>query len=153
MKKPLKLLLGIATLWPFAYLVLFFVAIFSTIFFVPGSEGQTGAPPLIALILPLHLLTMIAIMALMVFYIVNVFRNDRVEKDKKALWAVVLFMGNMIAMPIYWYLYIWKAEAVAATLNRAQLRSADSFASTPDVKVARSEEQYVPPAQPPNWRE
>jgi cytosine/uracil/thiamine/allantoin permease len=51
---------------------------------------------------------MLAVIALMVFYIVNVFRNDRVDKDKKALWAVVLFMGNMIAMPIYWYLYIWR---------------------------------------------
>jgi hypothetical protein len=62
---------------------------------------------LIAVILPLHVFTMLAGIALIVFYIVNVFRNDRVDKDKKALWAVVLFMGSMIAMPIYWYLYIW----------------------------------------------
>ena len=107
MKKPTKVLLGLATLWPFFYLILFFVVIFSTIVFVPGS-GEPGPPPLIALILPLHLFTMLASLALMVFYIVNVFRNDRVDKDKKGLWAVVLFMGNMIAMPIYWYLYIWR---------------------------------------------
>jgi hypothetical protein len=107
MKKPTKVLLGLATLWPFFYLILFFVVIFSTIVFVPGS-GEPGPPPLIALILPLHLFTMLAGIALIVFYIVNVFKNDRVEKDKKALWAVVLFMGSMIAMPIYWYLYIWR---------------------------------------------
>jgi hypothetical protein len=112
MKKPTKVLLGLATLWPFFYLVLFCVVIFSTIVFMPGS-GEPGPPPLIALILPLHLLTMLAVMALMVFYIVNVFKNDRVDKDKKALWAVVLFMGNMIAMPIYWYLYIWREFAAS----------------------------------------
>ena len=106
MKKPIKVLLGLATLWPFIYFILFFVVIFSTILYLPGSE-ESGPPPLIALILPLHLLTMFVTLALIVFYIVNVFRNARVDKDKKALWAVVLFMGNMIAMPIYWYLYIW----------------------------------------------
>ena len=112
MKKPTKVLLGLATLWPFFYLILFFAVIFSTVVFMPGS-GEPGPPPLIALILPLHLFTMLAGMALMVFYIVNVFRNDRVDTDKKALWAVVLFMGNMIAMPIYWYLYVWREPPAA----------------------------------------
>jgi hypothetical protein len=111
MKKPTKVLLGLATLWPFVYLILFFVVIFSTIVFVPGS-GEPGPPPLIALILLLHLFTMLAGIALIVFYILNVFRNGRVDRDKKALWAVVLFMGSMIAMPIYWYLYIWRETPV-----------------------------------------
>ncbi len=35
------------------------------------------------------------------------FKTDVVPQDKKALWAVVLFLGNMISMPIFWYLYIW----------------------------------------------
>jgi hypothetical protein len=136
MQKPTKVLLGLVTLWPFLYLLLFFVVIFSTIVFVPGPGGEeSGPPPLIALILPLHLLTMLAVMALMTFYILNVFRNDRVDKDKKALWAVVLFMGNMIAMPVYWYLYIWR--------------------EMPGINSGRdiSSQQYVSRSQPTNWRE
>ena len=46
--------------------------------------------------------------ALLFIYIKNVFKNERISQDKKALWVVVLFFGNFIAMPIYWYLYIWK---------------------------------------------
>ncbi len=65
------------------------------------------------IILPLHLLTMLSVLALTVFYIVNVFRNDRVEKDKKALWAVVIFLGHVIAMPVYWYFYIWRKPSIA----------------------------------------
>ena len=57
---------------------------------------------------PLHLLTMLEILVLLVIYIVHVFKTDSVPQDKKALWAVVLFLGNMLAMPVYWYLYIWK---------------------------------------------
>jgi hypothetical protein len=53
---------------------------------------------------------MLWIFILLGIYVVNVFKNDHVSKDKKALWAVVLFLGNVIAMPVYWYLYIWKED-------------------------------------------
>ena len=102
-------------------------------------------------IFPLHLLTMLWIMALTVFYMVNVFRNDRVEKDKKVLWAVVLFMGNMIAMPIYWYLYIWKEPSVSVP-GPARLSSEDPSMWVNNARASSAQEQYVPPPEPPNWR-
>ena len=150
MKQLTKLLLGLVTLWPFAYVILFFVVIAAE-FFMPGS-GEPGPPPLIALIVPLHLLTMLVILALMVFYIVNVFKNNRVENDKKALWAIVLFMGGMIAMPIYWYMYIWKEAPVFSNRNPEQLVGGDSASSINDVNVGGREKEYVP-REPPNWRE
>lgn len=151
MSKTLRLLLGLVTVWPFAYLILFFLTIFSLIFFV-GAEPGTGPPPAIALIFPLHILTMLFSMALIVFYIVNVFKNDRVEKDKKVLWAVVLFMGSAIAMPIYWYLYIWKEAQPAVALTPGQLGSVDTAAWTNEARAERPAAEYVPPAEPPNWR-
>jgi hypothetical protein len=152
MNKGGKVLLGLATLWPFFYLILFFVFILSMVLLESGGGGD-GAPPIIAIIFPLHLLTMLIIAALTVFYIVNVFRNNRVDKDKKALWAIVIFMGSVIAMPIYWYLYVWKEEPAAASAP-GQLGSADSSAWTNEVRTQHSQtEQYVPPSQPPNWRE
>jgi hypothetical protein len=83
---------------------------------------------------------------------VNVFRNDQVEKDKKVLWAVVIFMGNMIAMPIYWYLYIWKDVPPGSLPSHSSLGSAGTSAWANDASAA-NREQYVPPTQPPNWRE
>jgi hypothetical protein len=93
---------------------------------------------------------MLAIMALTVFYIVNVFRNERVDKDKKVLWAVVLFMGNMIAMPIYWYLYIWKEPAV--TSAPLPLNSADTSSWVNNANASQKQSDYVPPSEMPNWR-
>lgn len=152
MQKTGKLLLGAATLWPIVYLFVFFITIFSTIFFMPGPEK--GPPPLIAIILPLHLLTMLLIMGLTIFYIVNVFRNPRVEKDQKALWAIVIFLGNMIGMPIYWYLYVWKEPVTAGTVPPAQLNSVDASAWTSNTSSSRQEQsEYAPPREPPNWRE
>jgi len=150
MEKPGKIALGAATLWPFVYLVIFFGFIFSSILFSPGGSGSF--PAMFAVLFALHIFTMLLIMGLSIFYIVDVFKNNRVDKDKKALWAVVIFLGNMIAMPIYWYLYIWKEAAVAGNPLPGQLNSANS--STWTNNAARHEErhQYVPPREPPDWR-
>ena len=153
MQKPTKVLLGIASLWPIVYMFLFFVFVFSMAFGFRGAEPEPGIPPMMALVFGLHLLTMLIIMALTVFYIVDVFRNERVEKDKKALWAIVIFMGNAIAMPIYWYLYFWKEPSPANPLP-GQLNQPNTAAWTNEARGSRQEQQqYVPPPQPPNWRE
>ncbi len=153
MKKPVKILLGIATLWPFIYMILFFVFIFSSFLFFSRSGAQRSGPPVFFLVIfPLHLLTMLWIMALTVFYMVNVFRNELVDKDKKVLWAVVLFMGNMIAMPIYWYVYIWK-EVPGGSRNPSLVGSADTSAVINDASVPSGPQAYVPPPEAPNWRE
>jgi hypothetical protein len=71
-------------------------------------------PFAVAIFFGMHFFTMIVIFALTAFYIVYLFKTDRVAQDKKALWAVVLFLGNMIAFPVFWYLYIWKEPAPLA---------------------------------------
>lgn len=105
-----KVLLGIATFWPLIYLAIFFIFTayqFFVAFTNPPSE-ENGIPITFSIIFILHFMTMILMFILIIIYIRNVFKNDRIHKDKKGLWAVVLFLGNIIAMPIYWYLYIWK---------------------------------------------
>ncbi len=157
MKKSTKILLAIATIFPFLYMIFFFVVIFSSIFFMPsdGSSEEGALPILFMVIFPLHLLTMLLIMGLTVFYIVSVFRNDRVDKDKKVLWAVVIFMGNMIAMPIYWYLYIWCEETeLSNTSNeRKVLNNADAHSWVNDATAKEREKEFIPPTEPHNWRE
>jgi len=116
MKKTGKILLGIASLWPITYMVIFFsFFIFNFLRIMSGSTtGNHGnLPSWTILIFILHMVTMLWIFVLLVIYIIDVFKNDKVDKDKKALWAIVLFFGNMIAMPIYWYLYIWREPKVA----------------------------------------
>jgi len=108
MSKSKKVILGIATVWPILYMVLSFLFVFSQISFVSSGNQLKEPPTWFFLIFSLHLFTMILIGILLYIYIKNVFKNHRVSQDKKALWAVVLFLGNIISMPIYWYLYIWR---------------------------------------------
>ena len=105
---PAALAIAVLTVAPWAYLVFFISR------FMPAFETMSSpfTPPEqffhnFNLIFRLHLLVMVLIVALMAFYIIHLFRTDLVASDKKALWAVVLFLGNLLAMPVFWYLYVW----------------------------------------------
>ena len=108
MKKVKAVILGIFTLIPILYII-FFISVFFHMFLNTVSSTNTESSiNLFKIIFPLHLSTMILVIVLLVIYIVNVFKNDTIESDKKALWAIVLFFGNMISMIVYWILHIWK---------------------------------------------
>ena len=153
MKKWAKILLGVATLWPILYMFIFFTFIFTMVFFMPNQAAGEAPPALFFIIFPLHFLTIFWIFGLTIFYILNIFKNDLVDKEKKALWAVVIFFGSMFAMPVYWYLYIWRDSAVDGSRGPSTLGSANASGYLNEVKATNREHQYVPPAQPPNWRE
>jgi hypothetical protein len=108
LNRPVALLVALLTLAPWGYLVFFF-SHFMTRFPTLPNGGQPPAPFFrdFDTILRLHMIVIVLILALTAFYIVHLFRTDRVPGDKKALWAVVLFLGNLLAMPAYWYLYMW----------------------------------------------
>lgn len=196
MKKSKKILLGVATIWPVVYMLLFFLTIFSVLIFssfaqerssrnsqsidllqleqkikngelksltIRGSEitaidrlndqeyrvqvtndrtkaeilkqareyDASGKPRVervdeesggtfptlfpvgFIVLFVVHMFTILLILALMAFYIVQVVRTDRLDQTMKILWIVLICMVGMGAMPVYWYLYIWREPASA----------------------------------------
>ena len=117
MTKGKAVTLGIFSVWPILYMILFMGTIF-----IMMAATFAGHPPrdsqqkILMVILPLHLFTILEIFALVPIYLFYLFKSDVVAHDKKALWAVVIFSGNMISMPIFWYLYIWKISKENETL-------------------------------------
>ena len=109
MSRARAIVLAVLTAWPLLYVMLFVGIISWTVMSAAlGSYDSDGPPMLFRVLFVLHFLTMVEMVLLLVVYIVYLLRTDRIAQDKKALWAVVLFCGNMIAMPVFWYLYIWK---------------------------------------------
>lgn len=109
MTKPAKVVLGIVTIWPAIYMAFFFVVVcllFASFLGEPSDGGYLVR--LLGILFPLHLGTIVVIVGLGAFYIYHLFQNDQIGQNQKALWAVVLLMGNMISMPVYWYLYFWR---------------------------------------------
>ena len=113
MKKAAKIALGVITVWPILHLALLFstlifLALKATVLGNPVSTAAREPGIWLSSLLSMQSLTVPWWGAMSIVYIVNVYTNDRVDKQSKLLWAVILFLGNMLVMPIYWYLYIWR---------------------------------------------
>lgn len=108
--KPVAALLGVVTLWPIIYIV-----IFTTSFFLAMSvEDQSRLDLMFRYLFAAHILTMFLGIALLAFYVTHLFKNDRMPSEQRILWMLVLFMGNALAFPVYWYLHVWPTRAIAA---------------------------------------
>ena|SRR6478672_8369117 len=109
-RKPLAIVIGLLTIWPFVYMllfVLFFVVmVFSVMQHLP-QQHQSGSGIFPYIVIP-HVGTILLMFALMAFYIVHVFKNAALKDDRRTLWAVVLFMGLPFSAPVYWWLFIWR---------------------------------------------
>jgi hypothetical protein len=106
--KPVAILIGVFTAWPFVYMFVFIAFMIGSFARVTSTTEQEGAFKSFQVLMAAHLGTMLIMMALLTFYIVHVFKNPAIAGDKRTLWAVVLFFGNVIAMPVYWFLYVWR---------------------------------------------
>ena len=108
--KPLAIVIGLFTIWPIIYMLLFmgvFVITALTIFQQAHQQHAPGPGFLSYIVIP-HIATILLMFALMAFYIVHVFKNAALKDDRRALWAVVLFMGLPFSAPVYWWLFIWR---------------------------------------------
>ena len=108
MKRAGIMLLGVITVCPLAYMFFFFVNIFGTIVTSSVSGSDFGMIIPFEILFILHGLTILLMFCLLAFYITFLFRTDKINNDKKTLWALVLFMGNILSMPVFWYLYLWR---------------------------------------------
>ncbi len=109
-------IVAILTVAPWAYLVFFLSYLMPKFmsFTTPGGPPPEEFHHLFDNVFRWHLGIMGLVVALTILYIVHLFRTDRVPADKKALWAVVLLLGNILAMPVYWYLYVWPKQLEGA---------------------------------------
>jgi hypothetical protein len=123
--KSTQLVLGVATLWPLVYMFLFLAYIVWMVFGVAleaGPHGGSREPTTTDVtfvrsffgIFAVHILTMLEILGLTVFYVIDVFRTTRLPSDQRVLWLLVIFFAGPIGMPIYWYLNIWREPSVLA---------------------------------------
>jgi len=159
LKKSTKIWLGIATIWPIVYMLLFFVVIFSVVIvgaFNPDSPAPVDNSPA-SILFPigfmgffvLHMLTIMGMLALTVFYVIRVFKTEQLDQNMKIMWMLLFFFMGMIAQPLFWYLYIWR-EAPGSSKD-PQLVGPGWQRPLAEAGSPR-EAEYFSPRPPPDWR-
>lgn len=109
MNKLTKLLLGFITIVPLLYTVFLFVGLAQAFYsmLTPGpSQGFLFR--WFNSFFIIHLIMMLWNFAQIVFYMIHVAKNDALKNELKAIWAVLIFMGSVFVIPVYWYLNIWR---------------------------------------------
>jgi hypothetical protein len=104
MSRLLAAFLGFVSVLPLAYVA------YSISHMASLQPGVRPPPMLFENVFSLHLAMMGLTTVLMFIYLVIAYRSPRVPNDKRTFWAVVLFMGNMFAFPVFWYLFVWRAK-------------------------------------------
>jgi ATP-dependent Zn protease len=64
-----------------------------------------------------HFITIFLMMGLMPLYIILVVKSVRLDQTMRIVWVVLICMLGMFAMPVYWYLYVWRNGPPSGTVG------------------------------------
>jgi hypothetical protein len=108
----LKVALGLLTAVPAVYVVLFAVMIARMVFLGATGDPRARTTPVpMTDLMWVHLAVMVLVVGLETFYLLYLFRTDRVAPDQRAKWAVALLVINVAAMPLFFFLHVWPERA------------------------------------------
>jgi len=103
-----KITMGIVSFLPIMYFLFFGIYLTSQISKIYDMTDKGMLPQELSFSTWVPILGIILFLVTLGVFITDVFKNNKVKNDLKAAWVIVLLIGNLIAMPIYWYLYVWK---------------------------------------------
>jgi hypothetical protein len=93
------ILLGLATLYPGVYFVVFVLGMVLSV----GADGQDqGDPDFGGSIAPFHVAAALVLLVLFPIYLVHVSRHQSSE-GAKTRWTNMILFGSVVAMPVYWW--------------------------------------------------
>jgi hypothetical protein len=118
--KPKKILLGVLTVWPLAYMMTFVVTVLGLVMTASGvrppSGPGSGPPAWVPLLFVAHIGTMMLMLGLTVFYGIHAYRSVRVPENRRIIWVLLNVLGSFIAQGFYWYLFIWREPEPVVTI-------------------------------------
>ena len=117
MSRSRKIFLGILTVLPFVflvvYLVIFLNSFFEMIWYHRGNQEDFFFHMIPAFIF-LALLILFKI-GLLIYYIMQAVNNKRIDSTERIVWILVFIFAGLIGYPIYWYMRIWKEDEILQT--------------------------------------
>jgi hypothetical protein len=79
-----------------------------------SPSAETLLPIGFGVLFLLHVMTMILLVLLMIFYLVVALKDERHDQTARIIWIILIVMMGVLADLVYWYLYIWREPRPAA---------------------------------------
>ena len=118
--QPVKILVGLATAWfvlyPFLFFAVWLIMFLGIVFFASTASGSSAEAPFPFFILPffaifpLHFLTIFLYFGLIAFYLIHVIKNTTGSETVRIILGLGNFFMPFVAMPIYYYLFVWRDQ-------------------------------------------
>lgn len=125
LNQPIKILVGLGTIWMLLY-PLVFVAF---ILFVPliPLELEINLSYLFFNVFGMLIILSLPIqIGLMLFYLIHVIKNKTASEVVRIILGIGLFLMPVIAMPVYYFTYIWRDSppdwAIADTIDGSGIK-------------------------------
>ena len=104
----IKMILGVVTLVPLAYFITL-VGYIVRLLLSPVDFTQSEYFPILVCV---HVTVCLWSYSLDAYYVVHAVRNVSLKRQQKTKWVIILVVLNVFALPVYWYQYIWSADAL-----------------------------------------
>ncbi len=114
MNRSSKILTGILSFLPIILGVVIIFQVFSLFpNFFQWDEHEPDPYTVFSTMWPVFMTGIIAAivgLGALIFFIVHMLNNKRVETNERIIWILVFIFTGSIGFPIYWYMRIWKTE-------------------------------------------
>lgn len=114
MKNQKSIILGVMAFLPMFYIVLSWILILPGIF-KPINDSATmerGMSQAAGLHFIMDIFFLIAIISVIFTFVLNVRNNKLIQEKTKNSWTVLIIIGSVITIPIYWYKYILRSNRI-----------------------------------------
>jgi hypothetical protein len=107
-KKLKKTLLGLLAFSPW---ILFLICVPTLIHQVPPDSMIMKEGKLTPFLIGFLVVGNSYVLLLFLIFLIYLGRMKNIDNEKKWLWRGLMFFGHVIAIPIFWYFYIWKERS------------------------------------------
>ena len=90
---------------------------------VPKVNEETSEPRISALfpigmvvLFAVHFITIWLMLGLLVLYIMLAVKREQFDQTTRIVWIILICLMGTFAMPVYWYLYIWREQTTVASV-------------------------------------
>ena len=115
MNRWMKTLLGIACHWFFIYMPIFFIFMFGMVFTSIAHGRNNEVSPVmgagIFILILVHLASIFLMLGTTGLLIAHAIKHPGLDSNLKVVWALLLGFLGILAMPVYFWMYIWPQPA------------------------------------------